>query len=356
MDWTSPTSFQLAALHEALLFAYPTHLDFETLLMLRLNRSYAVLAPVNATYENGLLALLVRSRAEGWLDKLVRAARQQRPQSPKLRLLERSGELTEVELPEQAGVLEDIVRNSGEFADLMTWVKKLESLGMRTCRIENPVNTAQGTGWLVGPDLVLTNWHVIDQAILGGSWKAQDFVLRFDYAVTAAGPQGGIEQHLASAWLVDSSPPAACELGTGDGQADVETLDFALLRLAQPVGSQPGPTGEARGWATLDANRALPAERDLVFVVQHPEGLPVKLAAGDVAAVGAGSFRFFHTADTKGGSSGSVIVDARLQPVGLHHAGDAAYNRGLIGKPERNQAVPIGLIAARLKAGGHLVE
>jgi len=356
MDWTSPSSFQLAALHEALLFAYPTHLDFETLLTLRLNRSYAVLAPVNATYENGLLAVLVRARAEGFLDKLVRAASQQRPRSPKLRLLERSGALAEVELPAQAGVLEDIVRNSGGFADLMTWVKKLESLGMRTCRIENPVNTAQGTGWLVGPDLVLTNWHVIDQALPGGPWKAQDFVLRFDYAVTTAGPQGGIEERLASAWLVDCSPPAESELGTGDGQPNAEKLDFALLRLAQSVGRQFGPNGEARGWLTLNGGSALPTVQDLIFVVQHPQGLPVKLAAGDVAAVGTGGYRLFHTADTQGGSSGSVVVNAQLEPVGLHHAGDAAYNRGLIGKPNRNQAVPIGLIAARLKAGGHLGE
>ena len=40
--------------------------------------------------------------------------------------------------------------------------------------------------------------------------------------------------------------------------------------------------------------------------------------------------------------------------VALHHAGDALYARGQIGTPAANQAVPIGPIAARLRAGGHV--
>jgi hypothetical protein len=42
-------------------------------------------------------------------------------------------------------------------------------------------------------------------------------------------------------------------------------------------------------------------------------------------------------------------VDARLEPIALHHAGDLLYPRGNLGAPRRNQAVPIGLIIQFLR-------
>jgi hypothetical protein len=236
----------------------------------------------------------------------------------------------------------------------MPWLARLEAIGQCTCRIEYPVNTARGTGWLVGRDLLLTNWHVVDAALPGGAWDAREIVCRFDYALTAQGTQPGSEQRLAPAWCVDASPPSPAELGTGAGAATADTLDFALLRLARPVGDEPAPSGNARRWIEIGPPQPLPKANDIVFVVQHPQGLPVKLAAGDVRSVAADGLRLYHSANTQGGSSGSVVLDAKLQPVGLHHAGDLLYGATGLGTPQRNQAVPIGPIAARLHAAGHL--
>ncbi len=355
VDWSNPSGFQLEALHEALLFAYPTPLDLNNLLVLRLERTYAAVAPVAVDYDNALIVILQRARAEGWLQTLVEKARRHRPNSPKLRVLDRSLEITAVEVPASLGqVLEDIVRHEGQFVDLFPWIAKLEKYGWRTCRIEYPVNTAQGTGWLVGPDLLLTNWHVIDRALPGGDRQATNFVCRFDYAETAAGTQGGTEVRLAQDWCVDASPPSAFELGTGTDAPSNETLDYALVRLAKGVGNEPTAAGEMRGWVVPRADQGLPQQNEIVFVVQHPEGLPVKLAAGDVKGTSPDNFRFFHSANTKGGASGSVVVNAKLDVIGLHHAGDLLYHRGKIGTPDRNQAVPIGHIISRLQAKGHL--
>jgi len=355
-DWNSPTPFQLKALHEALLFAYPSSADLNTLLQLGFGQGYAALAPVGENYFNGLLAILLQARGAGWLKDLVQKARQDKPRSPKLLVLDRSLELTAADIPDFLGrSLEDIVRHEAQEADLIPWVRKLETYGWRTCRIEYPVNTPQGTGWLVAPDLLLTNWHVIDRALPGGDRQATEFVCRFDYAVTAGGTtQSGIEVRLAPVWCVDSSPPSTSELGTGTDAPTSETLDYALLRLARAVGNEQMSTGERRGWVEIKANQGLPRPNEIVFVIQHPEGLPVKLTAGDVKGTEANNVRIFHSANTKGGASGSVMVNAKLESIGLHHAGDVLYNRGKIGAPEQNQAIPIGCIFARLKAKGHL--
>jgi hypothetical protein len=352
VDWSNPDSFHLHALHEALLFAYPTPADLNNMLVLQMGQSYALLAPVGESYRNGLTSILLQARGGGWLADLVQKARQDRPQSPKLLVLERSRGLAKVAVPPAIGRnLEDIVRADGGFMDLVPWVEKLEGLGRKTCRIEYPVNTPRGTGWLVGPDLIVTNWHVIEKALPGGSRLAADYVCRFDYAATATGVLPGLEVRFAPAWCVDSSPAAASEMGTGADLPTRDTLDFALIRLASAVGAAETATGKKRGWVQVMGIDEAPKARDIIFVIQHPDGLPVKIEPGDVSAVAEDGLRLFHTANTCGGSSGSVVVNARLDPIALHHAGDALYQSGTIGAPERNQAIPMDLLVKRLEQG-----
>lgn len=353
-DWSDPSPFQLAALHEALLFAYPKPSDFHVFLVLKLGKTYDQLAPPGVNYRAGLLSILETARGDGWLEELVQRARQDKPKSPKLLSLEKNLDLTRVEIPQPLGRnLEDIVRGDSGFKDLIPWVQQLAGLAAMTCRIECPVNTAQGTGWLVGADRLITNWHVIDRALPGGDWNPAEVVCRFDYAVTSGGTTPGIEVRLAGDWCIDASPPSDSELGTGNDAPTGDTLDYAVLKLERPFAQESYSGGETRGWIRLKPEQPLPKPGEIIFVVQHPEGLPVKLAAGDIDSTSADGLRIFHTANTAGGASGSVVLNAGLEPIALHHAGDMRYHRGIIGTPKVNQAIPIGKIAARLIAQGH---
>jgi len=354
-NWSNPNPLQWQALHEALLFAYPAPADLNTLLVLNLGRTYAELAPAGDNYRNALTAILLQARSAGWLHDLVQAARRDKPQSPKLLLIDRSLELTTVEIPKYLSRnLDAIVREDGGFQDLMPWVEQLAALAQRTCRIECPVNTARGTGWLVGRDLLLTNWHVIADALPSGTRQSSEFVCRFDYATTSTATRPGTGVGFAQDWCLDASPPSAAELGTGQDAPNLDTLDFALIRLATPVGAEISPTGGQRGWVAVKGDEALPRAGEIVFVIQYPQGLPVKLATGDIEANAADGLRIFHSANTAPGSSGAIVVNAKLDPIGLHHAGDALYQCGKSGIPKRNQAIPIGRIVTRLKANGHL--
>jgi V8-like Glu-specific endopeptidase len=354
VDWTDPDPFELKVLHEALRFAYPFENNFSAFLYFNLGKAYGAIVPGNLGYYEGLLYLLQQAHAGGWLNTLVQKALLDKPASPKLITLKRSLALTPVEQAHAlAWSLEDIVRREGSYTDLTPWVERLGALGARTCRIEYPINTAVGSGWLVGPDLMLTNWHVIDKALPGGQRRSAEYACRFDYAVTAEGTQGGTEVRFAENWCVDASPPSPEELGTGNEGPSADTLDYALVRLAAPVGKQKSSLGSERGWVALKGDEALPAASNIVMVLQYPDGFPLKLALGNVTESDS-TLRFFHTADTKGGSSGALVVNASLSPVGLHHAGDLQYHRGRIGKPEKNQAVPLGPIVQSLRAKGYL--
>ena len=350
-DWEDPNGFQLEALLEALLFAYPDPDSFITFLDLKLDLNYATLAGINADYRNGMFQVLRKGRSGGWLTRLVAAVRADKPKSPKVRVLDRTAGSTGAPMPD-GRELQDIVRNDGGFIDLLPWVERLDRLSGQVCRIECPVNQARGTGWLVAKDLVLTNWHVV-RPVLKGTSSAADVACRFDYGVDKPGQttNQGVVYRLAAEWCVDSSEASPFELGTGNAGPTSAQLDFALLRLESNAGEAPGRDGKPRRWMELKPPPiAYPAAGGIVFVIQHPQGDPVKLAVG-TAGEPNGPWRILHDANTDKGSSGSPCLDVKLLPVALHNAGDPLYD-GVIGQPTKNQAVPLAPILERLQAQG----
>ena len=70
---------------------------------------------------------------------------------------------------------------------------------------------------------------------------------------------------------------------------------------------------------------ATPGEKSVVFVLQHPLGDPLKLAIGVAKGPNANATRVLHDANTESGSSGSPCLNAKLELVALHNAGDPLY-------------------------------
>jgi hypothetical protein len=350
-DWTNTTGMQLLMVQEALLSGFPRPDEFDMMLALRLDKSYAQLTAGTATYKTGMFQVLLDARAQNWLGRLVKAARQANPGNGKLKALEPLTDLTAAPAP--GGVeLEDIVRNDAGFQDVIPWVERLDNLRAKICRIECPVNQAVGTGWLVANDLLLTNWHVVHR-VLSGERQPGDMICRFDYATSSAGTNAGVTCGLAAKWCEDFSPASALELGTGDDAPTTAELDYALLRLAKPMGTTAGlnAAGGARGFIATKRGTASPADNSVVFVLQHPLGDPLKLAIGVAKGANANATRVMHDANTERGSSGSPCLNAKLELVALHNAGDPLYD-GSIGTPTQNQAVPLEPILARLESKG----
>jgi V8-like Glu-specific endopeptidase len=232
--------------------------------------------------------------------------------------------------------------------DIRVWAERLLKVERRVCRVELE-GAALGTGFLVGPDTVLTNWHVFDAAKSAG--KVDKLGCRFDYEVLSDGTtQVGQLVALAGADALDTSPYSPGEKAgkPDDPLPTAEQLDYALLRLATRVGDQQ-VDGVTRGWITLPKTVLPLAANAPVLIVQHPAGLPMKLAMDTEAVVGLNSngTRLRYRTNTEPGSSGSPVFSMDWDLVALHHYGDPKYSNPLF-----NQGVPIELIRQRIENDG----
>jgi hypothetical protein len=85
---------------------------------------------------------------------------------------------------------------------------------------------------------------------------------------------------------VDYSKYSRVDPGDQGGFPSLDELDYALLRLNEPIGDAAGPGGQTkRGWVSVSTAPPLPQPTDVLFIVQHPKGQPLKLAVGTIVAL-----------------------------------------------------------------------
>ncbi len=304
---------------------------------------------------------LVRvAQRNGWIAKLVAAARWSKPDSPDLIAVEESIGFGTIG-SEAARSLEKLVRRRWNFTDIALFRERFGRIENCVCAIET--GSGLGTGFLVGPDLVLTNYHVVKNAA-GGSASQGSIRCRFDYkAVTSSNViSAGREVALARDGIVAFQPYSQADLQPSGGEWKPHELDYALLRLSEKIGDQPiGPSAEPgatlRGWIPVGIDPPSVEKTDPLLIVQHPQDLdalpaiklkPMQLAIGAVLEVASGSTRVRHDASTLPGSSGSPCCNANLELVALHQAGDPKDWPDY--KGTYNQAIPVGAIIADLQA------
>jgi len=218
-------------------------------------------------------------------------------------------------LDEGAAEFEAYVLESAPATDVELFHAQMRTCERAVCRVEGP---KYGTGLLVGPGLVVTNYHVVDTVTNGG-----DVSITFDYKMKADGNtlQEGTKYKLqaGSRWLAASSPRDA--------------LDYALLRVAGSpekgsVNSQQG--APVRGHLIPKAQTL--TEGDPLYIIQHPKAEAQKFAVGVVSKTDLPKHHVYYTVNTELGSSGSPCFDAQWRPVALHHWGsdEKKINRGVI--------------------------
>src|SRR5206468_574258 len=107
------------------------------------------------------------------------------------------------------GGLEKIIKDRLPPFDFAVWREKMALIEGQVCRVELNGNAA-GTGFLVGPDAVLTNYHVLE-SVLKGTRPPGEVTCRFDYKVLAdRSRMEGVAVALHPAeWMLDSSPYSA---------------------------------------------------------------------------------------------------------------------------------------------------
>jgi hypothetical protein len=354
------------ALHAAIVDAYDVD-SLESMLQFRVGRRLALIASPRLDLLAQVFALIQRAEEESWTAELLAATLASRPTNVLL-----------VECAERFGLsaatpqLEVRIKAGLPFIDVVAWREGLGRLETRVCRIElhrSGTVDAIGTGFLVGPDVVATNYHVAEQ-VINGRIPSEQVVLRFDYKALADGltVNRGSEYRLAAhEWLLDHS-----RYSTADQQVLPEEppasdeLDYVLLRLDAPAGTHPVASGRssepgapARGWLNALGPRPTMAVDNPLAILQHPDGQPLKLALDTNAIIGTNvnGTRVRYTTNTEPGASGSPCFDMNWNLVAIHQSGDPKYVT-LFRKPAFNQGVPWACIVDLLERRGkrHLVD
>ena len=219
-----------------------------------------------------------------------------------------------------------------DFIQLLGAVYSAEAVG----RVEFSFLEPLGTGWLIGPDLLLTNQHVLKNRDVAAAAK-----VRFGHRQDRLG------------------------VGAADGQtfdvdpdfyycSPVEELDYALVRLKKrPLAdmmvdddSKDMPFFELikerkhRGYLLYTLRDINNLER--MHIIQHPGGNPLKAALTQNIVYFVGDMRVQYTTDTLPGSSGSPVFTPLWEVIALHHSG--VPNPPNPERPDMNEGIPIKAI------------
>jgi hypothetical protein len=334
--------------------------EFTDLLFHRLDERVYDYAAMGQPWKASLGDVVDAFSRRDWEFRLIAKAIEARPANAALLRLA-SGKKAAI-APDEAG-LESLIRNTNSFLNLSNWLDAAGKLQVCVCRIEIPVEagTVHGTGFLVAPDLVMTNWHVMrcvsdvedkTPGYTGPRGRAASVRCRFDYKVLGDGKiNPGSPFAMAKDWRVALAP-----MEPRGRDPEAAELDCALLRLEQrvgelSVGDRPGVPGDHRGWIRFPATGNPPAfaPHSPLFMIQHPQGDPLKLAleTDGILSVNANRTRVLYSTNSVPGSSGSPCFDQNWNLVALHHRGDPNFASGRA--PESNEGIPIDTIATFLK-------
>jgi V8-like Glu-specific endopeptidase len=176
----------------------------------------------------------------------------------------------------------------------ISWIEHGLRVARSVCRILTPGGL--GTGFLIAPDLLMTNHHVLPDLGL-----AAQTVVEFNYQQDMRGNLLTAYRYRLDAQRFHSS----------------QKLDYTIVGLLEDASRPP-----LESWGCVSLNpSADPVPGEHVTIIQHPNGglKQIVLTANQVVSLW--DHRLHYTTDTLPGSSGSPVFNDAWHVIAIHHAG-----------------------------------
>ncbi|MGK7879674.1 MAG: trypsin-like peptidase domain-containing protein [Crocosphaera sp.] len=189
--------------------------------------------------------------------------------------------------------------------------------GLKVSRSVAYIRDSKGsaTGFLIAPDLILTNNHVISN-----SDSLDDYLFRFNYEENFLGEAQSVKEYRAKPQGIFYTN---------------KELDFTIIQLEEKAGNE-------WGWLSLKPENIQVNNR--VNIIQHPMGQPKQISLQNNLVQYVGGDVLQYVTSTLEGSSGSPIFNDQWEVIGLHHAGVELPEPTTNNRYFRNQGILISSI------------
>lgn len=326
-------------LSQALVSAFNFY-NLEMMLQYCLEQRLDMLVGRNDQIDVAVFRIIEKYNQLDQIEKLVQAARRYNPTNGDLhqvaqtlgRTTKASMRIGDNAIRLAGGELEKLVRRQVPKLSAQKMRNQMMQVEGQMCIIERRLvskrGEALGSGFLIGSNVVLTSYHVVDSYLQGS--QAQQLQVRFDALLNEEGVR---EPEEGSMFAVEEIPIASPH--TQQDSANVnqtpssDELDFALLLLADDAGRShiggaidSGHTKVKRGWMKLPDPDPVFEVGDPLIIYQYPGGRELMMAIDTEAVIGPvwDGLRLRYRNNTEPGSSGSPVFNFDWQLVALHHA------------------------------------
>ncbi len=261
-------------------------------------------------------------------DKPVITAAEPRGDNGKPNFIKGTDDITE---PEALLYRDDLTLETGKILQLVETLRKMKDLSPSVCRLVVEVygRGQYGTGFRIGPDLLLTNWHVLHRISDGVPATA----VRAEFMYEDDGLGGDI-----------AAKPIQCDITT---IVSSRVDDWAVIKVSEPMDD---------AWPIIKLTESVaPQPQSSAFIIQHPLGNRKRVGFVRNQVSDFDDRLVHYLTDTQEGSSGSPVFDQSGKLFALHHAGGRPQE--VLGRPplSKNEGIRISKVMEGLLSQGVVV-